>query len=62
MPIKTRTKIYNEEKTLGGERKEKANAEAALAFLLQERKKNQKNAQMTGKFTSKLFRFYQREE
>lgn len=42
MPIKTRTKIYNEETTLGGERKEKANAEAALAFLLQETKKTKK--------------------
>lgn len=56
MPIKTRTKIYNEEKTLGGERKEKANTDAALAFLLQK-----KNAQMIGKFTSKLRKFYQRE-
>lgn len=48
-----RTKIYNEEKTLGGESKEKANAEAALAFLLQEKK----TAQMMDKFTSKLCKF-----
>lgn len=48
MHIKTQTKICDEAKTLGGESKQEAKAEAALSFLTPE-----KTAQIIGKLTSK---------